>query len=278
MANNTREPTIGSITITGKDSLFWNSGDQRLLFSSSAPILKFKNEDVFPDAGFVTITGQTPVRGFGLITQGLAPTLGIDIVKYPGEGSVTITELDADRSVEAPPQQTRLVPIGGVALTGSTPDVGGRESRPTVGSLSVSGKQPIKSFNVIQIPDPEETPIGTFTTLYLSGAGEDQGPRLTPTVFITAIGGVAIENTNAVEDTKNRYNICDVSGFKAKPGELVRRWDGMWVLPEFNEPRNKQDFAYSRSEKQRGAKRPEPVGSETMISDLYPNGVTSDDL
>jgi hypothetical protein len=52
----------------------------------------------------------------------------------------------------------------------------------------------------------------------------------------------------------------------------------MWVLPEFNEPRNKQDFAYSRSEKQRGAKRPEPVGSETMISDLYPNGVTSDDL
>ena len=270
MANNTEEPGKGSITLTGNDKLFWNSGDQRLLFSSSAPTLKYKNADVFPDAGSITITEQTPVRGVGLITQGLIPTLGLDIVKYPTEGSITITELQPDRYVEEPPQQKRLVPIGGITLTGSTPDPGPRESRPTVGSLSISGKQPLKSFNVIQIPALQDDESQILPYVVFTGNQ--------PTVFGTAFGGTAIENNDAVEDTKNRYNICDVSGFKAKPGELVRRWDGMWVLPEFNEPRNQQDFAYSRSEKQRGAKRPEPVGSETMVSDLYPNGVTSDDL
>jgi hypothetical protein len=266
VANTTREPTIGSITITGKDSLFWNSQDSRLILTGLAPNVPV----VRPTVGSVSITGQQPSRGIGLITQGLAPTLGLDIVKYPTEGSITITELQPDRSVEAPPQQTILVPIGGATLTGSTPDSGGREARPTVGSLAISSSAP-----------------GTLTArpakdaLTLSGGEEDLDPVTAPTVVLSgtqALIGTIIENTNAVEDTKNRYNICDVSGFKAKPGELVRRWDGMWVLPEFNEPRNQQDFAYSRSEKQRGAKRPEPVGSETMVSDLYPNGVTSDDL
>ena len=37
--------------------------------------------------------------------------------------------------------------------------------------------------------------------------------------------------------------ICDASGFKCKRSELVKRWDGYWVLPEFNHPRQPQDFA-----------------------------------
>lgn len=37
--------------------------------------------------------------------------------------------------------------------------------------------------------------------------------------------------------------VCDQSGFKCKRSELVRRWDGYWVLPEFNHPRQPQDFA-----------------------------------
>ena len=87
-----------------------------------------------------------------------------------------------------------------------------------------------------------------------------------------------IVNTNATADTGNRYNICDYSGFRAKPGELVPTWDGLMVLPEFWEPRNDADFVRTRPENQRGALNPEPVGNPTFVDELYPNGVTQDDL
>lgn len=81
-----------------------------------------------------------------------------------------------------------------------------------------------------------------------------------------------ITNTNATEDTKNRYNVCQVSGFKAKPGELVQRWDGLWVLPKFNEERHPQDRVRTRHESQQGSIRPE--GADTFITTL----VSADDL
>jgi len=54
------------------------------------------------------------------------------------------------------------------------------------------------------------------------------------------------------------YEICQVSGFKAERGELVERWDGLFVLPRFNEPRNEQDFIRPQAEKLEGSIRPEP--------------------
>lgn len=36
--------------------------------------------------------------------------------------------------------------------------------------------------------------------------------------------------------------ICDNSGFMCWHSELVRQWDGMWVLPRFLDKRNPQDF------------------------------------
>ena len=87
--------------------------------------------------------------------------------------------------------------------------------------------------------------------------------------------GTAIENANATTDVPSNYEICDYSGMRAKPGELVPTWDGKMVLPRFWEPRNDQDFVRARAEKQHGAERPEPVGNETFLS----NGeVTADDL
>jgi hypothetical protein len=87
-----------------------------------------------------------------------------------------------------------------------------------------------------------------------------------------------ITNSNATTDTPNRYNICDRSGFRAKPGELVRTWDGLMVLPEFWEPRNDQDFVRVRAESQSGSKRPEPIGNERFVDVEYPNGVQVSDL
>jgi len=91
--------------------------------------------------------------------------------------------------------------------------------------------------------------------------------------------GTVIENTNATTDSGNRYEICDVSGFKCKPGELVKQWNGLWVHPDYWTPRNDQDFVRStKNLRSTGPLRPEPVGSETFVDSLYPDGVSSDDL
>ena len=92
------------------------------------------------------------------------------------------------------------------------------------------------------------------------------------------MSGTPITNANATTDVPSNYEICQVSGFKAKRGELVRRWDGLWVKPEFCEKRNDQDFVRVSPERQRGAMAPEPVDNPTFIETQYPNGVSASDL
>ena len=86
--------------------------------------------------------------------------------------------------------------------------------------------------------------------------------------------GTPIVNTDATE-VDSSYEICQRSGFRVKAGTLIQEWTGLWVKPEFFEPRNMQDFVRSKAERLTGAQRPE---STVMVDDLYPNGVTSDDL
>ena len=82
------------------------------------------------------------------------------------------------------------------------------------------------------------------------------------------MSGTTIENDNATPYWDNQVNVCQLSGFKAKSGGLVQRWDGLWVLPRFNEPRSSQDFIRSVPEGQRGSIRPEQ--SDTFIDPLNP--------
>jgi hypothetical protein len=35
---------------------------------------------------------------------------------------------------------------------------------------------------------------------------------------------------------------CSLSGFKRKASQMVKNWQGYWRCPEFNEPRQPQDF------------------------------------
>ena len=84
-----------------------------------------------------------------------------------------------------------------------------------------------------------------------------------------------IVNNTATTDVPNGRSICDRSGFKAKRNELVPTWDGLWVLPEYNETRSFQDFIRVKGEEQTGARRPEPIGNETY---LFNGQVTTDDL
>ncbi len=49
--------------------------------------------------------------------------------------------------------------------------------------------------------------------------------------------------------TTNRFQpnssntICDVTGFKKKNTEVLRRWEGFYVIPEAWNPRQPQDFS-----------------------------------
>ncbi len=78
------------------------------------------------------------------------------------------------------------------------------------------------------------------------------------------MAGTPIVNSNAVDTWGNTYNICDFSGFKAKPGELIPTWSGLMVLPEYWEPRNAQDFVRVRAEHLEGSPRPE--GADKFIT------------
>ena len=88
-----------------------------------------------------------------------------------------------------------------------------------------------------------------------------------------AEAGTTIENTSATQDSGNRYNTCERSGFKAKPGELVMDGYGSMVLPEFAEPRHTLDRVRARPEHQTGSTRPEQT--DNFLSD---GDVTADSL
>ena len=73
-----------------------------------------------------------------------------------------------------------------------------------------------------------------------------------------------ITNTGATAAPENSYNICQRSGFRAKPGGLVREWTNLMVLPEFFEQRSQQDFIRAKAELLEGSKRPE--SDDTFIT------------
>ena len=83
--------------------------------------------------------------------------------------------------------------------------------------------------------------------------------------------GTAITNSNATQPTGNSYNVCQISGHRAKPGELVERWDGLLVLPRFSEPRSEQDFVRVHAEKLDGSIRPEPAQDNFITTDIDPS-------
>lgn len=49
------------------------------------------------------------------------------------------------------------------------------------------------------------------------------------------------------------YEVCQKSGFKAKPGELVQQWDGALVHRDYVDKRHPQEFVRGAAER---AKRP----------------------
>ena len=81
-----------------------------------------------------------------------------------------------------------------------------------------------------------------------------------------------IENAGALPDTGNRYTVCQRSGWKIRPNELSREWNGARVRPWSFDERNDQDYVRNKAEHLRGALRPEPADVFVSVP------VTADDL
>lgn len=86
--------------------------------------------------------------------------------------------------------------------------------------------------------------------------------------------GTPITNSGATQDTENRYTICQVTGFRVKPGELTTTWDGKLVRQESFDIKHEQLRVRPQAESLTGPERPEPA-SDTFLAD---NEVKANDL
>ena len=96
-------------------------------------------------------------------------------------------------------------------------------------------------------------------------------------VTATVTAAEAPTNSTATTDEPSNYLICERTGFRVSVKEGLRReWTGAMVRKQSWEARHPQDFVRSKMESQKGSERPEQT--DRFISDLYPSGVTADDL
>ena len=123
----------------------------------------------------------------------------------------------------------------------------------------------------------DSVPSGTFADYWVTtkayALGEDGGRiELEAGGYLLLESSVLSANVDA-KTVPRKYEICQRSGFRAEPGQLVKDWTGLWVLPRFREQRNEQQFVRSKPEKPPTQKRPEkdPVYLTT-------NQISSDDL
>jgi hypothetical protein len=62
------------------------------------------------------------------------------------------------------------------------------------------------------------------------------------------------------------YEVCQKSGFKTKPAELVRQWDGAWVRGDFLDKRHSQEFVRGLRERVLPPSPPEQDDAYISIS------------
>ena len=84
--------------------------------------------------------------------------------------------------------------------------------------------------------------------------------------------GHAITNDDATPATTNQ-EICDRTGFRVLPGELVRNWDGVYTRIKSLDVKPPQLLIRSVPDQQKGS--PSPESKDVFIG---ANDVTIDDL
>ena len=265
MSNETVLPSVGSLTITLTDATFINSSDSKMVIIGQP--LTVTHLPRLPGVGSAAITGQQVTRAFGLRLAGQGITRIQDLLVLPGTVALGISSDVLQTVVASPPNKTLAPTTGLVSISSDAITIQVLAITPDTGTVIVAGIAPsIAVDNLSIIPNPP-IPIG----------GDEPEPLLSltgsaPTISFEYVGGgptdgTLIQNLNATADSLNRYNICARTGFRQKPGTLVKDGYGEMVRPESAEPRHMQERVKSQPESQRGALRPEPIGDETFITD-----------
>ena len=266
-----------TLAITGEDKLFYNSGDMRLILTGLQLTVSTPSK---PAPDNLAITGEVPTRGVGLLTTGQQPVVRIDEIVPAIIGTIQLSSTEPQVFGEPP---AKVAPDGtkALSLVGLAPDVGNLLA--VTGSISLSGLTPVAAVSGDIIIPPKRDKTGEeFGDITENAIFNGK----TPTLSYAFVGGQPGDGTliqgeavgdgtfwesevdipgSPTTDTPHRYNICARSGFKQKPGTLIKDGYGEMVRPESAEPRHMQERVKSQPESQRGALRPEPIGDETFI-------------
>ena len=269
MANQTVLPPVGSLTITLTDATFINSSDSKMVITGQ-PVTVTHLPRLL-EVGSVSITGQQVTRAFGLRLAGQDITRIQNLLVVPGAGSLGISSDVLQTVIAAPPSKTLAPTTGLVGISSDAITIQVLSITPDTGTLALTGVAlSIAVGKLVRMPHqgPSDQPIVAITSV-------------APTISLDYVGGgptdgTLIQNLNATTDSLNRYNICARTGFRQKPGTLVKDGYGEMVRPESAESRHPQERVKSQPESQRGALRPEPIGDETFITDDDP--ILAEDL
>lgn len=84
-----------------------------------------------------------------------------------------------------------------------------------------------------------------------------------PEGAVTGTFGDYSETNSSASAHPSTYEVCQKSGFKAKPGELAQQWDGAWVHRDFLDKRHPQEFV--RGVRERALPQAPPEQPDSFI-------------
>jgi len=95
--------------------------------------------------------------------------------------------------------------------------------------------------------------------------GEVVNPDVQEPVIVIPEFGTFIVNDNATTDAPTHINMCDLSGFKQYPDQMVSTWDGYRVRKKSHDPKNPQlEIKATQDHVNKGSRRPEQA--DTFLS------------
>jgi hypothetical protein len=264
-----REPGTATLDIDEKQvnvAKVREPAEDTLNFSSDAPTIT-NAPTPEPSTATFALDGQSVERMTGLKLESDAPSLIFGVAISPTTRALSLAGQDLTIANVGPGSTAPLTEVGSIAISLSTPTpTMAVNIEPSTGALSLSGIAP--NIDPISYMLTGSLDVLEFRPEPVSDVG---GP-----IIIIKPGpnrGTLIQNLNAIEDTLHRYNVCDRTGFKTRPDQLVTTWDGYKVRPDSWEQKHDQLEVRVQKETHRGALRPSDDGRESFIEDLYPDGV-----
>jgi hypothetical protein len=242
---------------------------ETLALAGAAPSLAHA---VLPPTKSLVLTEFIGARFTGLWFEGFAPLAKAGEVVAPTVGACSFASTAPDVSIASPTAHVRVPEKRSVALTGQAPlAVVSNVVLPTVSALTLFGR--LTNTNDVVFPT-----LGALGVTGYAPVPDRPGGEVTVLIEGPFNFGTFIRNPDAGPEPSN-YQICDRTGFKIKIKHgLYEEWNHSLVRADSFEHRNAQDLITTKPDHQEGAERPEPIGEERFIEDIFPDGVDPEDL